>query len=53
VLERIAKDSGAKVGGMLYADALTAPGTDADTYLKMFERNVTTIVQGISPGLSK
>ncbi|PHY07745.1 MAG: metal ABC transporter substrate-binding protein [Alcaligenaceae bacterium] len=48
VLERIAKDSGAKVGGMLYADALTEPGTSADTYLKMFQHNVTTIVQGIS-----
>ena len=48
VLERIAKDSGAKVGGRLYADALTEPGTAADTYLKMFERNVATIVQGMS-----
>lgn len=48
VLERIAQDSGAKVGGRLYADALTEPGTAADTYLKMFERNVTTIVEGIS-----
>ncbi len=48
VLERIAKDSGAKVGGRLYADALTEPGTEADTYLKMFERNVAAIVQGIS-----
>lgn len=48
VLQRIAKDSGAKVGGVLYADALTAPGTPADTYLKMFEHNVNTILQGIS-----
>jgi len=48
VLERIAKDSGAKVGGRLYADALTEPGTSADTYLKMFQHNVTTILQGIS-----
>lgn len=48
LLDRIAKDSGAKVGGLLYADALTAPGTVADTYLKMFEHNVTTIVRGMS-----
>ena len=47
VLERIAKDSGAKVGGRLYVDALTEPGTAADTYLKMFELNVATIVQGM------
>jgi zinc/manganese transport system substrate-binding protein len=48
VLERVAKDTGAKIGGTLYADALSEPGTDADTYLKMFERNVSTIVSGIS-----
>jgi zinc/manganese transport system substrate-binding protein len=48
VLERIAKDSGAIVGGRLYADALTEPGTSTDTYLKMFQHNVTTIVRGIS-----
>jgi len=48
VLERVARDSGAVVGGTLYADALSMPGTQADTYLKMFEHNVSTIVKGIS-----
>jgi zinc/manganese transport system substrate-binding protein len=48
VLERVAKDTGANIGGTLYADALSAPGTQADTYLKMFELNVSTIVAGIS-----
>jgi zinc/manganese transport system substrate-binding protein len=48
VLERVAKDSGAVVGGTLYADALSEPGTMADTYLKMFEHNVSTIIKGIS-----
>jgi zinc/manganese transport system substrate-binding protein len=48
VLERVVKDTGAKIGGTLYADALSAPGTQADTYLKMFELNVSTIVAGIS-----
>ncbi len=48
VLERVAKDTGAKIGGTLFADALSAPGTQADTYLKMFEHNVSTIVTGIS-----
>lgn len=48
VLERVAKDTGAQIGGTLYADALSAPGTQADTYLKMFELNVSTIVSGIS-----
>ncbi len=48
VLERVAKDTGAKIGGTLFADALSVPGTQADTYLKMFELNVSTIVAGIS-----
>ena len=48
VLERVAHDSGAVVGGTLYADALSEPGTVADTFLKMFEHNVTTIVKGIA-----
>ncbi len=48
VLERVAKDTGANIGGTLYADALSAPGTQADTYLKMFELNVSIIVAGIS-----
>lgn len=48
VLERVAKDTGAKIGGTLFADALSEPGGDADTYLKMFEHNVSTILSGIS-----
>jgi len=48
VLERVAKDTGAKIGGTLFADALSAPGTEADTYLKMFEHNVSTIVAEIA-----
>jgi zinc/manganese transport system substrate-binding protein len=48
VLERVVKDTGANIGGTLYADALSVPGTQADTYLKMFELNVSTIVTGIS-----
>lgn len=48
VLERVAKDTGANIGGTLFADALSEPGTPADTYLKMFEHNVSTIVAGIA-----
>ena len=44
LVERIADETGAKLGGTLYVDALTAPGTPADTYLKMFALNVETIL---------
>ena len=49
VLERVAKDTGATIGGTLYADALSQPGTSADTFLKMFAHNVDTILAGIAP----
>jgi zinc/manganese transport system substrate-binding protein len=48
LIERIARESGLKVGGKLYSDALSPPGTEADTYLKMFEHNVRTLVQAMS-----
>lgn len=48
VLERVAKDTGAKIGGTLFADALSKPGGGADSYLQMFEHNVASIIAGIS-----
>jgi zinc/manganese transport system substrate-binding protein len=47
LVERIADETGAKLGGTLYVDALTAPGTPADTYLKMFALNVETILKAL------
>jgi zinc/manganese transport system substrate-binding protein len=40
LIEQIARETGATVGGTLYADALSKPGGSADTYLKMFQHNV-------------
>jgi zinc/manganese transport system substrate-binding protein len=42
-IERIAQETGARVGGTLYSDALSAPGKGADTYLKLFEHNVQSL----------
>lgn len=39
LMERIAAESGAKIGGRLYSDALSAPGGPADTYLRLFAHN--------------
>lgn len=50
LIERIAREAGLKVGGELYSDALSLPGTEADTYLKMFEHNVRTLVEAMSAG---
>jgi ABC-type Zn uptake system ZnuABC Zn-binding protein ZnuA len=47
LMDRIASEANAKLGPTLYTDALGEPGSDADTYLKMMEYNVTTIVTAL------
>ena len=43
LIERVAREAGATVGGTLYSDALSKSGGDADTYLKMIKHNVSTL----------
>ena len=40
LIEQIARETGVKPGGELYADALSAPGEGAETYIDMFRHNV-------------
>src|SRR5262245_9402906 len=40
LIETLASEAEARVGGTLYADALSPPGGPADTYLKMFDNNL-------------
>ena len=40
LVEILASEAGARVGGTLYSDALSPPGGPADTYLRMFDNNV-------------
>jgi len=52
LIEQIAREGGAVVGGRLYSDALSPPGTEADTYLKLFAHNASAIaasLKGRSP----
>jgi manganese/zinc/iron transport system substrate-binding protein len=57
-IQRISADSGAKVGGELFSDALGTPGemrdaggekVDVGTYEGMIRFNVSTIVEGLKP----
>lgn len=43
---QVAKETGARYGGVLYVDSLTAAGGPAPTYLKLLECNANTIVRG-------
>jgi zinc/manganese transport system substrate-binding protein len=43
LIQRVAREAGANVGGTLHADALSKPGGEADTYIKMFRYNVSAL----------
>ncbi len=47
VIASITRETGAKVGGELYADGLGAEDGDAATYEAMMRHNVTTIVDAL------
>jgi manganese/zinc/iron transport system substrate-binding protein len=55
-IERIAQDSGAKVGGELFSDAMGTPGTlhtvagetyDEGTFVGMLKHNINTVVEAL------
>jgi len=48
LVERIAREGGVHAGGRLYSDALSMPGTEADTYLKLFACNARTIADALA-----
>ncbi len=50
LMEQVAKESGVKLGGELYSDALSKPGEAAPTYIDMFKNNVTKIVAAMRQG---
>jgi zinc/manganese transport system substrate-binding protein len=46
-MQQVARETDASIGGTLYGDALSKPGGDADTYLKMLRHDVTTLIAGM------
>ena len=48
LLDQIAKETGAKIGGTLYTDALSPPDGPAPTYLDMFRNNVGALATALS-----
>lgn len=47
LLERVAREAGARIGGTLYSDALSPPGTAADTYLRLMAHNANTVLAAL------
>jgi zinc/manganese transport system substrate-binding protein len=48
LLERIAKESGARIGGRLYSDALSGDGGPAGTYIDMMRHNIRALSAALS-----
>lgn len=45
--QALSSETGVKIAPPLYTDALGAPGTDGDSYLKMFRHNIGVIVASL------
>ncbi len=50
LIEQIGRETGMKVGGSLYSDALSAGDGPAATYIEMMRHNARTIVSAIGTG---
>jgi zinc/manganese transport system substrate-binding protein len=48
LLDQIARETNAKIGGTLYSDALSEPSGPAGTYLDMFRHNIATLTAALS-----
>jgi len=48
LLDQIARETGAKIGGTLYSDALSRPDGPAPSYLDMFRHNVGALTSALS-----
>ena len=48
LLERIAKESGARIGGRLYSDALSGANGPAGTYIDMMRHNIRALSAALS-----
>ncbi|MFZ2871094.1 metal ABC transporter substrate-binding protein [Zavarzinia sp.] len=47
LIEQIARETGAHIGGTLYSDALSDASGDASTYIAMFEHNVAMLTAAL------
>ena len=43
LMQQIAQESGARIGGKLYSDALTDEKGDAPTYIELMRHNIKTL----------
>ncbi|CAH1648668.1 Zinc/manganese transport system substrate-binding protein [Chelatococcus asaccharovorans] len=49
LMNQIAKETGARIGGTVYSDALSGPSEPAPTYIDMMEHNVKAFTDALKP----
>jgi zinc/manganese transport system substrate-binding protein len=49
LMQQVAKETGAKVGGTLYSDALSGPAGPAGSYLDMMRNNIRELSKALMP----
>jgi zinc/manganese transport system substrate-binding protein len=49
LIQQIAKESGASIGGTLFSDALSRPDGPAPTYIRMMRHNISMISEALLP----
>lgn len=49
LMERIAQETGARIGGKLYSDSLSPPDGPAPTYLTMMQHNIRVLREALAP----
>jgi zinc/manganese transport system substrate-binding protein len=49
LIQQIARESGARIGGTLYSDALSGKDGPAATWLQLFRHNLETLVEALKP----
>ena len=47
LIQRIAQEAGATIGGTLYSDSLSKPGGEADSYVKMVHHNIAALKEAM------
>lgn len=50
LVQQISEETGIKIGGRLFSDALSARGGPATSYLAMFEHNLGTLLEALNSG---
>ncbi len=47
-MERVSRETGISIGGILYSDSLSQPGEGGETYIKMMRSNVKQMVEALT-----